>query len=663
MIINNGEETIIHEPTANQLAPHLLSLPLKESLNQAEEFSFDIPYGNDGYNLIEGLISKVKIIDTRDDSVVCTGRVVPTKDSINDKVIMNVQCEGAMNYLNDTQTRRWHLSDKTPQEILQYLLDQHNSKVDDSRKIYLGTVEITTAITVDTNLETTLNAIVTKVRNILGGDIRVQERNNKLYLDYLTDQGANNEVVLRFLYNVQEFLRNYDPLDLITRGIPMGYGEGINQLDITSVNNGVEYIEDVAARNKYGIIEGVITNKDIQNALTLKTYGQTVLNEKKQPAVSYEISSKDLSVLTGHEHEKYDLGDTIHTIINVLNVDVYARVIERERDLLINPWDPKLTISTRPITLTDQIIDLKQRNLTLENAPQGNTCMFALTKAENADSTHPITFDLDIPEEAININKAYINLHGRKYRAYEKSVSLEQIVATSGPSSKTTSDSGGQSTQTSSSGGSSTQTSTAAGQSTQTSSAGGSAVVTSNLSAGLSNVFVNSWKDSPGVRDAPSSLGQQYVPTTNNGSTPSVDLWWFSHTHDIDHTHKVSIPEHTHTVQTPSHTHNVNIPSHTHSVEIPNHSHGMDHTHEITIPAKELDIKYGIYEGTYPKNVKIKINGEDVGVSYSGDSEIDEYNIDITSKVTTGNNKIEITTEQNGRIEAIVYSQIFIQSK
>ena len=50
-----------------------------------------------------------------------------------------------------------------------------------------------------------------------------------------------------------------------------------------------------------------------------------------------------------------------------MNMDVYARVIEREMDLIISPWDTKLVISTRPITLSDQMTSLKQRNMTLEN--------------------------------------------------------------------------------------------------------------------------------------------------------------------------------------------------------------------------------------------------------------------------------------------------------
>lgn len=603
-IYNNGIEKLIHTPTANKEAPHILNLPFKESLSMPEQLSFSIPYGNPGYDLIEGLLTKVKVYDTRANTVIFSGRVIPFKDGMTSDGKFNkvVTCEGALAYLNDSHTRRWNFTNQTPQQILQYLLDRHNEKMDmdSSRKIYLGEVEVNQAITIDTNHETTLNAVITKVRNILGGDIRVQERNGVLYLDYFIAQGANNGVEIRLMHNLKEIIRENDPMDVITRGIVLGYGEGINQLGIESVNEGTEYIEDAEAVAKYGVIEGLITNKDIQNADTLKIYGQTVLNEKKQPRFSYEQTALDLSVLTGHENEKYELGDTLQTIVEVLNIDVYSRVIERDRDLLIDPWNPRLTISTRPIKLTDHIIDIKQRNMTLENAPQGSTCIFPLSKAENADATHPIEFDLDIPNEAVNINKVFINLHGRKFRANSKDTAA-----------------GGSSTATSSSGGGSTVTSSSGGDSTV------SSENTTNWGSGWSyNIGTEEYELTAPVR------------TDEFGSNAFVPR------SGIVHNHSVGIP---------SHTHNVSVQSHTHSVTIPTHVHEQD---------------YGIYEGTYPKNVKIKVNSVDIEVNYGdGTNAFDEYNIDITSRVSKGNNKIQITTEQNGRIDAIIYSQIFIQSK
>jgi phage minor structural protein len=579
-IFNNGVETLIHVPNPSKEAPHILALGIRERLSQAEMLSLSISYDNPGYDKIRGLNTKVKVYDTRDNSIIFSGRVIPTKDGMGSdgSFINQVTCEGAMNYLIDSNTRRWHFENQTPYQILEYLLYQHNLKVTDDRKIHLGTVELTQPITIDTNYESTLNAIVRKIKNVLGGDLRVQERSGQLFLDYLIAQGANNNVEIRLRYNLKEIIREYDPTDVITRVIPLGYGEGINQLDITKVNNEVDYIEDSEAIAQYGVIEDVITNKDIQNADTLKIYGQTVLNEKKQPKFSFEQTAIDLSVLPGHENEKYELGDTLKTLVDVMNLDVYSRVIERERDLLNAPWNPKLIFSTRPITLTDQIIDLKQRNLTLENAPQGSTCIFALSKAENADAEHPVEFDLDIPKETININRVYLNVHGRKYRAYEKAAS-----------------------------------------------SGGSGALTSESGGGVINAETNMPEF---------TLFPDTIDTTFNIPDPGNDPNY--HYHEI-------------LVTALAHSHKINLPSHKHNVTLPNHAHGLE---------------YGIYESTCPKSVKIKVNGIDVGLTLGdGNSAFDQLDIDITDKVAIGNNKIEISTAQNGRIDAIVYSQIFIQAR
>jgi len=444
-IFNGSTETIIHYPSAEKDTPHLLNLPFKESLSLPDALSFLIPFNNPGYSLVNGLKTKVKVIDTRDNSIVFTGRVIPLKSNMADGAFnKEVSCEGALAYLNDSQTRRWNFTNQTPTQILTFLLNQHNSKMDSSRQIFIGIIEVTQPITIDTNFETSLNAVITKIKNILGGDIRVRETNSVLYLDYLTDQGANNGVEVKLGYNLKDMVVEYDPLDIITRAIPLGYGEGINQLDITSVNGGVEYIEDAIAKAEYGVIEGVVTNKDIQNADTLKIYGQTVLAEKKQIKLVYDISQLDLSVLTEHEGEVYNLGDTLYTLCSVMGIDVYARVVERDRDLINSPWNPTLSISTRPITLTDQIIDLKQRNLTLENAPQGSTYIDTFGYAENIDATHSFQLPIWLSPDILNVNRVRLHIDSQKFRAYEKGMGGGgAAIGTTSSGGATTSSGGG----------------------------------------------------------------------------------------------------------------------------------------------------------------------------------------------------------------------------
>ena len=588
----NPAETVIHYPSADKNTPHLLSMPFKEILSQPDQLAFTMLNNNPGYNLVTGLTTRVKVTDTRDNSIVFSGRVIPTQSNMaNGEFTKDVACEGALAYLNDTHTRRWKLTNQTPAQALTYLLNQHNAKVDATRKIYLGTVTVTQPITIDTNYETTLGAIVSKVHNVLGGDLRVRETAGILYLDYLTAIGANNGTMVRLGYNMRDLIEEWDPSEIITRLIPLGYGEGINQLGISGVNGGVEYLDNAASIATYGVIEGVVTNKDVQDAATLKVYGNTVLGQKNQPRLTISTSSLDLSVLAGHEGEKYGNGDTLNILNDVMGIDVLARVIERSVNLL-TPWDPALVISTRPIRLTDQIIALKQKNQSLENAPQGNTCIYSQNAQENADAGNPIRLDLDIPAETININRVYINLHGRKYRVYEKGMAAGGAQITS---------SGG----------------------------GGGFSVTSNNGGGSTATSETKTFTEYGKMSEPAQVvGDSHVHTT------FLDGAFFSHWH------LVVIPSHGHLVVVSNHTHLMTIAEHLHQIQL------------------------GISESTYPLNTKIKVNGVDIGVNFGdGLTAFDEYNLDITPHIAIGNNKIEISTEQNGRIEAIVYSQIFIQSK
>jgi len=598
-LFNGAVETVIHYPSADKDTPHLLSLSLKEVLSGAEQLSFNVPFGNPGYNLLEGLITKVKVIDTRDNSVIFSGRVLNTQDGMQpDGTFVNqTVCEGAMAYLCDTQTRRWHFQNQTPSQILTYLLDQHNAKVDASKQIHVGTVQITQPITIDTNYETTISAIVNKLHNILGGDLRVRETAGVLYLDYLTAIGTNNEVKIEIGINAKQLIREWDPTEVMTVLIPQGYGEGINTLDIKAVNGGFETISDAVAVAKYGVIEGLVTNKDIQNADTLKIYGQTVLSEKKQPMLVIDTSMIDRSVLAEYALEKYEMGDTLHILADPLNIDVYARVVERDRDLINRPWDPKLSISTRPITLTSKIEDLKSRQMNLEQCPQGSTFIQPYQANDNLDETHSIQIPIWLSPDILNVNRVRLFAQSQKFRAYEKGMAA-------GGSSTATSSSGGSSTATSSGGGGAT-TSVAGMDSESTADAG--------FVDGVGADVMGVCNDRNGV-----SLQQHYHYTN----------WQHSH-------------------NGPVHSHTVPIPNHQHTVPIPTHVHGID---------------YGIFEDTFTAGSKIKINGVIVADGPNNGESID-IDITPWIGTPGQTYIVEVTSTQRGRVAVQVNVQAFIQTK
>lgn len=64
---------------------------------------------------------------------------------------------------------------------------------------------------------------------------------------------------VRRRYNMTSYTRGRDPQNIVTRLYPLGYGEGINQLNIKGVNDGVPYIQSPKEiTDKYGIIERAV---------------------------------------------------------------------------------------------------------------------------------------------------------------------------------------------------------------------------------------------------------------------------------------------------------------------------------------------------------------------------------------------------------------------
>jgi len=416
-VYNYGFETVIHYPSADKATPHIMASSLQEKLSQADNLTLTIPYINLGYNSSKELSTKVKVSKISDDSIVFTGRILNIKDGMSSSGEFTKECicESALGYMNDSHTRRTTYTNQNPTTILTSLLARHNATVDSTRRIQLGNIQLTQNITISYNYETVLNAII-KIRNILGGDLLVKEIGGVLFLDYLMQQGSNNGVQIKLGHNQKQLINEYNAADIITRLIPLGYGSGINQLDISSANSGLDYIDNIDAKAKYGVIEGQGTNADIQDAGTLKMWGTTQLSENSQPALNVSCDMLDLSTI-GIDNP-LNLGDTSEIINSVMNFDVFARVIEKTTDLLA-PYNPKIVINTKPIRISENIVSLKQRTLSLENAPQGNTYIDTFGYAENIDSTHPFTLPIWISPDIIFINRVRLHIDGQKYRAYE----------------------------------------------------------------------------------------------------------------------------------------------------------------------------------------------------------------------------------------------------
>lgn len=449
--------------------------------------------------------------------------------------------------------------------------------------------------------------------------------------------------------NMVEIKKEVDPSTIVTRLYCLGYGEGDNQLNICSVNGGIPYLE--ANTSTYGIKSSILVDRRFESAETLKAYGQSILDELKNPFKSYSARAIDLYKKSPSKYERYFPGDIV-------------RVVDKEDDIIENlpivtvsksditgaPGDIDVEIAKKTRDIASSISSLQDRTRINEVYAQGATNQMIVPFADNADESNPATMKIYIPDTMARINKCILNYQLDNFRAYSKA------IEGGGATTQSTND-GGASTQSSSAGGEGTQTSSSGGASTQSSNSGGGAQPTSNV-----QIFL------PGINQDPTKSSGSHLHTIPSGTVLMVQgggtVTWGPggvHFHDLyNHGHEVDIPDHQHSVNIPNHTHNVSLPSHTHSINIPNHQHS------ITLPDHTHDLEFGIYEGTRANSVTIKVDGNTLPTTQPGqDINIIPYlSVDSDGKIQRNTwHEVEIIPDQMTRVLANIFMQIFTNSR
>ncbi|WP_368488431.1 phage tail spike protein [Clostridium sp. BJN0013] len=356
-LINNGLETIVHYPDPE--APKVLDphLNLKRSL--AGSLAFSLPWNNPGYNLTTRFVTKVRCVDLRDDKEIFSGRVFSTKPSMteNEEFKKDIVCEGKMNYLHDTIVQSAIYEDKTPEEVITTFLNDHNVQVEDYKKVQPGIIDVEDWLFFTTDFETTLEAIQKYCVDENKGFLRFRAENGMNYLDYMANPPQDKIADISLGENLKSLTID-DSQVFGTRIVPVG----ANGLTIERINNGKNYIEDSAAVAKYGIIYKKADYSDIDDDEQLKTECEADLSQYTQPAGALDISALDLSTLTNTSVDSIDTATSVHIKCPILGVDDTYKVVELDADLT-KPWDPKLTISNKPASLTDTIGDIQSNSI------------------------------------------------------------------------------------------------------------------------------------------------------------------------------------------------------------------------------------------------------------------------------------------------------------
>lgn len=440
---------------------------------------------------------------------------------------------------------------------------------------------------------------------------------------------------IRYAKNMTSIVKTVDASSIANRIYALGYGEGVNQLTIASVNNGVPYVEDAISIQQYGLCSSILVDSRYEVAENLKGYAEQMLAELKEPYVSYEIGAIDLHRLTGDAFSKFRPGEIVRVVDEADGVNLRTRIVSVEKgDAQGDPGNISVTIANKTKDIAGSISDLQNRALIGETYAQGATNQQIYNFTDNADATHPATLKLYISDSVVRINKMLLNIQFEAFRAYEKAIGGGGGQTTSGGGGQTTSSGGGSTT---SSGGGSTTT--AGGGQTS----GGTALRSSNVLPSETN--------GQAVHNHGLAPGAHLAICDTNLNIVGYDDWVPSGAH----TH----PEHTHSIS--AHTHNVS--AHTHTVKA--HTHTVkDHTH--TVQDHTHKIEFGIYEGARASSATIRVDGKEIPTqtSYSDINIVEYLKTDSSGKIQRNTwHTVEILPDTMSRIVAAVFMQTFCNSR
>lgn len=229
-----------------------------------------------------------------------------------------------------------------------------------------------------------------RIVSTFGGELKYRVTLNKdrtaiegRFVDLLQRRGSDSGKRLEYTKDLVEVKRTVDSSGLKTALYGRGKGEEIEEtggytrkvtfedivwrvIDGDPVDKpaGQEWVGSPIALEKYGRENGTrhrfgtidFETTDPEELLRL-TWEE--LQRVSEPRVTYELSVIDLEALTGLDHEKVRLGDTVFVIDRDLGIRIEARVLQIKRSL-VNPEETEIVLGNFIEDITDYNAKIEQ---------------------------------------------------------------------------------------------------------------------------------------------------------------------------------------------------------------------------------------------------------------------------------------------------------------
>lgn len=370
---------LFYHPNLSRLA--ITEAKISEDAVNIDSLSLSAPFSHPYIDSIKPMSSV--IVCKKGEDVVFEGRALD--DGSDFYNTHSWTCESALAYLKDTVHPPF--SYKGPLKgLLEQFISVHNSKVEEQKQFKLGNITVT-----DNNdyvsyssLEytKTLDAIKNKLINTHGGYLQVRYEKDGKYLDYLEDFKLRSLQKVEFGKNITDVKITKDHAERVTALIPLGAKKTIQdengnevqseeRVDISSVNNGLNYVHDEKEVKNIGWIWTTEIWDDVTLPGNLLRKAQSRLSDLVKGVTSIQLTIVDESD-TGA-----DIGDIharmyVECISKPHGINGTYLCVNRTRDYL-NPAGNTITIGASGISLSQATVNQDKNISALEDDILGQT--------------------------------------------------------------------------------------------------------------------------------------------------------------------------------------------------------------------------------------------------------------------------------------------------
>ena len=329
---------------------NLVDLKVTTGLNKGGTAEITMPPGHPAYNMFASYRTIVEIY--QDAHLLFRGRALyPSEDFYRRKTIT---CEGERCFLRDAVMRPYLYQD-APAAIFADIIGLYNAQVEEAKRFLVGTVTATDPnnyVRMESETALPLSDVIDKLVDRVGGYIVFTTNSEgKRVINWYETLGYQSSQVIEFGENLLDFARSQSS-DLATVIIPYGAKdeETEERVTIESVNDGLDYIQDLDAVALRGVIAKAVYWDDVTQPENLLAKAQQYLATSKMLITSLELSAVDLSVLD-KSIDTFQVGDTIQVRSKPHGVDDTFLLRERTYNLL-DPAQDKVVLGKDKTTLT-----------------------------------------------------------------------------------------------------------------------------------------------------------------------------------------------------------------------------------------------------------------------------------------------------------------------